>query len=112
MKWSAVILLTVVAAACKREAPPQPQPKTRVVTTTAAGKPVDFRNQKIDTPVALNANLAEAKGIGPKLGPDGNVSGEVTAFGPNDPIYLTIKFRESPGGLQASLRIEDAKGHE
>jgi hypothetical protein len=101
--------LALAMGACRNETPQQP-PATGAAasgktTTAPAGAPQDLGKAKIDMTLAPSEGFFDSGMIGTKLGPDGNVAVSKAHFSRNEPIYVTLRFRESPKGLQASVRI-------
>jgi len=110
MKWMLVCCAAAAFVACKHEVKEPTVYTKNVKTTTSAAPPADLSNKKINETIAIEPTLIDDKGIGPKLGADGNVTGEVKTFKTTDPIHLTMKFHESPVGLQASVVVRGASG--
>jgi len=116
MSRRAVLALAAVAAliSCRRHEPVAPAPAsggTPAKPSVIAAPPADLKNKRVDQAIPLGGPvLVDEKGIGPTLGPDGNVTGEVKTFKTTDPINLTMKFRDSPHGLQSSVTVEGTQG--
>lgn len=97
--------------ACKPHEVKEPTVFTKnVKTTTSAAPPVDLSKKKINETIPIEPVLVDDKGIGPKLGADGTVTGETKTFKTTDAIHVTMKFHESPVGLQASVVVHGAGG--
>ena len=86
--------------ACRKNEPAAQKPP-RVVTTVIPEKVSEKKNLVIrpDVPNVLDKSL-----LGTKLGPDGNVAEEATELRAGDPIALTIWLKESPPGLNTSVK--------
>lgn len=98
----------IAFGACRREAAPAPSASGTAganTTTAPAGAPQDLGKAKVDLTLAPSEGFFDSGMIGTKLGPDGNVATPKAHFSRNEPIYVTLRFRESPKGLQASVRI-------
>lgn len=107
MRRIAVVVCCFLAFACRNE-PQKPVKTTRVHTTSV---PEDARNENIKTAIAFPAvKFADKAWIGKKLAADGTVAEEETAFQSGEPIHLTMWFRESPPGLNASVKWSDSNG--
>ena len=76
---------------------------------TLAGMKQDLRRADIDKIVTPVPPFIESCAIGGTPGPDGTVTGEEKQFHEGHAIYLTERFQQSPAGLQASIRMYDAK---
>ena len=97
--------------ACGKHEVKEPTVYTKnIKTTTSAAPPADLSNKKINETIPIEPTLIDDKGIGPTLGADGNVTGEVKKFKTTDAVHLTMKFHESPVGLQASIVVHGAAG--
>jgi hypothetical protein len=106
-----VVLLTiiVVPTACRRterQASQQPSTTTGVI-------PQDLSKAKVNAvlPTPEPVFVTQTR-LGSKLGADGNVAEEKTSFKRTEPIYLTMWLKESPAGLQTSVRWYDSKGEQ
>jgi len=88
-KW--VIVLLCALACAKGQAPAPVNPPAGV---------------KVDAPPKLPEVLDRAA-LGSSLGKDGTVTEESMFFKKGEPIYLTMVFRESPGGLVATAQWMD-----
>ena len=107
-----VIATIVLVAGCQKPvekkavtAPPKPAKET------LAGMKQDLRRADIDKIVTPVPPFVESCAIGSALGPDGSVTGEEKQFHEGHAIYLTERFQQSPAGLQASIKVYDAKKH-
>jgi hypothetical protein len=77
------------------------------------GQPAGMANKKVSTIVKpLPQGFFDRSAIGSDLAKDGTVLAQKTSFVQGEPVYMTMRFFESPAGLQASLRILDEKGKE
>lgn len=119
MKRRAIILLYVAAAlivaSCRREtaAPEQTGTAPTVTETTLSGPPQDLSNAKVDTVVApMEEIYVDKSRLGSTVGQDGLVDADKSEFAPQDNVYLSMWFKESPAGLQARVLLEDADGKE
>ena len=122
MRRSQFILLYAAAlllvASCRREAQ-APQAGTTTAppsstSTTLTGPPQDLSTATVNTVIvpADTALYTENARLGSAVGSDGMVSEEKTEFARGEEIRLSMWFRESPAGLQASAKLEDAAGKE
>jgi len=116
MSRRAVFVAVALAAlvSCRRQEPIAPTTYSRSTPAkpaVVAAPPANLQNKRVDQSIPLGGPvLIDEKGIGPKLGPDGNVSGEVKTFKTTDPIHLTMKFHDSPHGLQSSITVDGLQG--
>jgi hypothetical protein len=77
------------------------------------GQPAGMANKKVSAIVKpLPQGFFDRSAIGSDLAKDGTVLAQKTSFVQREPVYVTMRFFESPAGLQASLRILDEKGKE
>lgn len=107
------VIASIVLLACcqkpaekKTDAAPAKKPQETLV-----GMKQDLRRADIDKIVTPVPPFLESCAIGDTPGADGTVSGEVKQFHAGHAIYLTERFQQSPAGLQASIRLYDAKKH-
>jgi hypothetical protein len=109
-RTAVVVAAAIVFASCNRQpAPAGGAGKSATSTSVTVDKPLDLNKKEIDQKIPAVPPFVDANAIGPKLGPDGTVMGEVTTFKTSDPINLTMKFHDSPNGLVANFAIEDMK---
>ena len=105
MRRTASILLisTSLAIACQRN--------KEGVGQAPSSTAQDLSKAKVNTviPVGQPEVLTQSK-LGSKLGQDGNVTEEKTSFSRIEPVYLTMWLKESPPGLQTSVRWFDSTG--
>ena len=114
MKTAALMALVLLtAASCRKEQPATataPAPATASTSSAApAGEPRDMSEQKIDHKLLREPTYLESSMLGSK-GADGTVGEERTKFTPGEPVYLTMKLKESPAGLQTRVEWKDASG--
>lgn len=102
----ALLLVTLAAVACKKESGP-PAVKTKNVQTTTVATPTDMKNKSVDAVVAPVPTFLESCGMGEKPAADGTVSGQQTEFASGTPVYLTMRFKESPAALQSRVVVYD-----
>ena len=107
MRTIAVVLLCALAAACQpaREAaaPAKPRVHTNIIPEDESKK---SRVDKIHTgPTLIDQAL-----LGTQLGVDGAVAAESSSAEEGQPLYLTLRLRDSPGGLRIGVIWKDAHG--
>ena len=101
---SATIVASLALPSCRRQA----EPARRVVrTTAAAAKPQDLRNADIEHTIPLEPLFLESSAIDSAEEAGGVVRGERRDFTAGHPIYLMMRFRESPEALEATVRLLD-----
>jgi len=100
---SAVCCLTF---ACKKEIV-ETKKKATNVHTKFEGVPTDLRNAKIKETLPIEVSVLQRSAMGSRLGPDGNVAESQDVFKPGEPVYVTMWLKESPVGLQTSVRFSD-----
>ena len=110
MKRTLVIATIVLLAGCQKPVEKKAAPApVKQPGETLAGMKQDLRRADIDKIVTPVPPFLESCSIGPAPGPDGTVTGEEKEFHAKQAIYLTERFQQSPAGLQASIRVYDAK---
>lgn len=119
MKRRDIILLYVAAAlivaSCRREtaAPERTGTALTVTETVLGGSPQDLSTAKVDTVIApMEEIYVDKSRLGSTVGKDGLVDADKSEFAPQDTVYLSMWFKESPAGLQARVSLEDAEGKE
>lgn len=112
MRRRIVFVCLLACLACRKETTVQPATTSsgQTKTTTVAAPPVDLSHKQINEAIPIGPALVDAKGIGSTLAADGTVTGEQKSFKVTDPIHLTMKFRDSPHGLQASVVVQTNAG--
>lgn len=112
VRHALVIASIVLLAGCQKPAEKKAGPApAKTPQETLAGMKQDLRRADIDKIVTPVPPFVESCAIGSALGPDGSVTGEEKQFHEGHPIYLTERFQQSPAGLQASIRVYDARKH-
>jgi hypothetical protein len=101
-----MFLALVLACACQRQQPVQ-KPAGKVTTNKPSLEAAksDLRNANIDTIISPVPAFLDGCGIGSGAAADGTVTGQQTEFKPADHIYLTMRFHDSPPGLQARMLV-------
>lgn len=118
MSKRAIVFLCVAAvlivASCRREAlPPQEGAEPGATTATTTAPPQDLANARVNAVIEPQGEIyLERARLGSALGQDGMVANEKTEFTRGEQVQLSMWFRESPQGLQASAVLEDGKGKE
>lgn len=108
-----IILYGCVAlsVACKRETVTTPAAPPKQ-TAAAPARPQDLSNAKIKQLLPLSEAPLEKSLLGSSVGKDGLVAAEQTQFSAGAPIYISMWVKDSPAGLQTSVRWFDAKKKE
>lgn len=105
---ASIVLLAGCQKPAEKKAGAAPPAKPQ---ETLAGMKQDLRRADIDKIVTPVPPFIESCAIGGTPSADGTVTGEEKQFHEGHAIYLTERFQESPAGLQASIRLYDAKKH-
>jgi hypothetical protein len=108
-KTSAIVSLLLLFVACQRAAEKKTEAPKKNPRETLVGMKEDLRRADIDKIVTPVPPFVESCSIGTQPGADGTVTGQETHFTVGKPFYLTMRFHESPAGLQSSIRLYDAK---
>ena len=64
-----------------------------------------MHNQNVKVAVAPVPVYLEACGVGSTPAADGTVTGELKEVAAGGPLYLTMRFRDSPEGLQSRIEV-------
>jgi hypothetical protein len=107
MRTAVIVLLCALAAACQpaREAaaPARPRVHTNIIPEDESKK---RRVDKLHTgPTLIDQVL-----LGTQLGVDGAVTADSATVVEGEPLYLTLRLRDSPAGLRISVIWKDAHG--
>jgi len=100
----ATLCVSAIVPACNqsRSAPAAP-PRMKI----ASAKPQDLRKAEIHKVIAFDPEFLESSAIGETKAVDGSVTGTQREFKRGAPVYLTMRFRESPEGLETTVRMLD-----
>ncbi len=104
-KYTLLFIVLVVAAACRKTVTTTGSGMTTRSMTT--GVPADLPNGKVNALEPPVPPFLDKTVIGAKLGADGAVSDQQNIFTAGEPMHLTMRFTQSPAGLQASIRVAD-----
>jgi len=97
LKYATVALCAVALIACqKQEGPGKSRPGA------PGAQPTDMRGAKVNEVVQPAPQFVDRSLLGSELGPDGAVAKDTDKIPAGQPVYLTMVFKESPPGLQAS----------
>jgi hypothetical protein len=107
MRTAAVVLLCALAAACQpaREAaaPAKPRVRTNIIPEDVAKK------RRVDE-VRTGPTLIDQALLGTQVNADGTVAVDSEKVDAGQPLYLTLRLRDSPGGLRIGVIWKDAHG--
>ena len=107
MRTAVVVLLCALAAACRparqAAAPAKPRVHTNIIPEDESKK---SRVDKLRT----GPTLIDQTFLGTQLGADGAVTSETSSVEAGQPLYLTLRLRDSPGGLRVGVIWKDAHG--
>ncbi len=108
MRKSTLVFLAIIlaASACRKNGTTASTLRSSTRTTAVAVK--DERNAKVNKLIdPAIPKFIDKNAIGDQLGPDGTVTGELTTFRAGEPVYVTMRFKQSPAGLQSSVHVLD-----
>ena len=108
LKYALVALCALALFSCQKAE--SPSTASRAGVPGAVNKPSDLRNAKVNEVIDKVPQFIDHAIVGSDLGPDGVVVKENDTIPAGHPVYLTMVFRESPAGLQASAVWKKAKG--
>ena len=98
-KYATAALLCIALIACRQSE----TTSTKSGGAAAGGnQPSDMSNAKVHEVIDKAPQFVDHVMLGTVLSPDGTVSKEDDRIALGQPVYLTMWFRESPAGLQAS----------
>jgi hypothetical protein len=106
MRKAAVVLLCALAA-CRpvRESAAPVKPKVHTVII-----PEDESKKHRADKAKLDPTLIDQVFLGTQLGADGAVAADSATAAEGQPLYLTLRLREAPGGLRIGVIWKDARG--
>ena len=108
-KYATVAACVLALVACRRSETVSTGATTVRPPTT---QPTDARNAKLNEVVnPVPPQFLDRALLGSDLGPDGSVAKDGDHFPANRPVYLTMWFFQSPGGLEASAVWTTADKH-
>jgi len=97
LKYATVALCAIALLACQKSEAP-----SKSKAAPGSVQPTDMRGAKVNEVVQPAPQFVDHALLGSDLGADGMVSKETKSIAAGKPVYLTMVFRESPPGLQAS----------
>jgi len=103
---AAVCCVLLLFAACRKETP-SPSSSGKPSRSGTAVLPGDARNAEIDTHVDVRHHtpfFMKKSMLGTKLAADGTVESDNATVPHGQPVYLTLWLKESPAGLQTSVK--------
>jgi hypothetical protein len=105
-----IVLGLAVTACQKSETSTAPASSSGATATSAVAAVKDDRNVKVNTVIDPAVPLfLDQTAIGSRASADGTVTGEMTTFKVGEPVRLTMRFKQSPAGLQSSVRAVDER---
>lgn len=110
LKYALVALSALALFSCQKAESPSTASRTGV--PAAVNKPSDLRNAKVNEVIDKAPQFIDHATVGSDLGSDGVVAKENDTIPVGHPVYLTMVFRESPAGLQASAVWKKVKGEQ
>ena len=96
LKYATVAICAVALLACQKSEAPASKPGA------PGTQPTDMRGAKVNEVVQPAPQFVDRSLLGSELGPDGAVTKDTDKIPAGQPVYLTMFFKESPPGLQAS----------
>jgi hypothetical protein len=109
LKYASVALCALALFSCRKTESPGAASRTGA---PGAVQPSDVRNAKLNAVIDKAPQFVDHATVGSDLGPDGVVSKENDRIAVGHPVYLTMVFRESPAGLQASAVWKTLEGQQ
>ncbi|MEA2337375.1 MAG: hypothetical protein QOE82_1382 [Thermoanaerobaculia bacterium] len=109
MRKASALLLCALAAACQQPAreiavpPARPKVKTVIIPEDEKGK------RRVDE-ARIAPTLIDKLLLGTRLGPDFNVAADSASVPEGQPLYLTVRLKDSPAGLRIGVIWKDAHG--
>ncbi|SRR5581483_2828765 len=111
MRVRSLFLIPIVAllVACPQKGNAPAAGKTVVRTKVV---PSDGSKAHINETLPVDISVLERSAMGSKVDPSGKVIDSKDTFQVGEPVYVTMWLKESPGGLQTSVRFLDAHDKE
>ena len=106
LKYATVVLCGLGLLACQKGEAPATARRTLPPRTI----PSDVRNAKVNEVITPLPQFIDHAVIGAELDKSGMVAKDTDTIHAGNPVYVTMVFRESPPGLQASAVWLTAKG--
>lgn len=103
----AVLLCASVFAACQNRPKPAAPVRPKVRTTNIPQDESGKRSRVIER---IGTTLVDGMLVGTQLGADGTVAEERKVVTEGEPVYLTLRLRDSPGGLRTGAIWYDHRG--
>jgi hypothetical protein len=98
----AVLLSALVIAGCHKKQ--ETAAPGRVITTIIPQNEAGKRARVLDP---VGTAVIDKMLVGTRLGPDGNVGEEQTTVATGEPLYVTLRLRDSPVGLRTGAAWYD-----
>jgi hypothetical protein len=105
MRKAAVILFCALAACQPAREPAAVKPKVRIVNI-----PEDEAKKRRVDKATPGPTLIDQTILGTELAADGTVAADAAIVAEGKPLYLTLRLRDSPGGLRIGVIWKDARG--
>jgi hypothetical protein len=105
MRKVAVILFCALAACQRVREPGAAKPTVHTVII-----PEDESSKRRVDKATLGSTLLDQALLGTRLGADGTVAADSATVAEGQPVYLTLRLRDSPGGLRLGVVWKDARG--
>jgi hypothetical protein len=99
LKYASVALCALLVFSCRQTEKPAAASRTGAPGSV---QPSDVRNAKVNEVIDKAPQFVDHATLGSDLGPNGIVAKENDRIPVGHAVYLTMVFRESPPGLQAS----------
>jgi hypothetical protein len=105
MRKAAVILFCALAACQPAREPAAVKRNVRRVVV-----PEDETNKRRIDKATPGPTLIDQSLLGTQLGADGTVAADSATVAEGTPVYLTLRLRDSPGGLRIGVIWKDSRG--
>ena len=109
LKYASVVLCALVLFSCRQTEKPATPSRAGA---PGAVQPSDLRNAKVNEVIDKAPQFVDHVTLGSDLEPNGMVTKENDRIPVGHPVYLTMVFRESPPGLQASAVWKTFEGQQ
>lgn len=96
-KYATALLCALALVACQKAAPSLPKG-----AAPGGVQPTDVSHAKVSDLIQPVPQFMDHANLGSELGANGMVTKDNDKITAGEPVYLTMVFRESPTGLQAS----------
>ena len=108
-RFAFLLLVTVISCQKTEQVVSQSSTAATKSATSTAAQDLSNANVKTVLPVGQPDVLTDSK-LGSKIGADGNVTDDSQSVKASEPVYFSMWLKQSPAGLQTSVKWFDGSG--